>query len=545
MGKQNNDLTLKVGFDIDKFQGEINKTTGVLNKWAAGVQNSVMGVAAGFSVLALGEFALDISKIAGEAEGVRVAFEKLPNSIRLMHELKQATAGTVSELELMKRSVMAANFGINLEALPKLLEFAAVRAKQTGQSVSFLADSIVTGIGRKSALILDNLGISLSAINEELKVTPDYAQAVGNIAERELSKMGTVSENAATQLERMNASLINAKVAMGGALNGTGLLGKSLEVMTNTFDVFASKHLNWVEKVLALQGNVMGIQAAKQLAMARETKELTEAMKEQARITDTATVLLRDLGLDYQALSNVAGDNKDVTAIWNEMQRLAAERTEKVTEEVTKQATAVKDLSRALFEQSEIERAARIASLDRSQAGPSLSPMDALGKFTSVNIPDLVPQFDTEKITKDLDKVATMWQEYGDIASHAIESVIIADENMGKSMANITRQILSGSKVRIANYLGEGIAKAFSINPIAGAAIASVSLGAILGLMGKVGAKSNGGGSGGGASSTSMGSRSENIGQRIQLQVDFTGEAGKILKAQMIKQDRVDSRTRA
>ena len=193
MAKTNNDLTLKVGFDIDKFQAEMNKTTGVLNKWASGVQNSLMGVAAGFSAMAIGDFVLDVSKLAGEAEGVRAAFEKLPASVKLMQDLKAATAGTVSELDLMKRSVMAANFGINIAALPKLLEFAAVRAKQTGQSVEFLADSIVTGIGRKSALILDNLGISLTAINEELKVTPDYAQAVGNIASRELEKMGGMS----------------------------------------------------------------------------------------------------------------------------------------------------------------------------------------------------------------------------------------------------------------------------------------------------------------------------------------------------------------
>jgi len=104
LAKTNNDLTLKVGFDIEKFQAEMNKTTGVLNKWATGVQNSLLGVAAGFSALALGEFVLDVSRLAGEAEGVRVAFEKLPNSIKLMQELKQATAGTVSELDLMKRS---------------------------------------------------------------------------------------------------------------------------------------------------------------------------------------------------------------------------------------------------------------------------------------------------------------------------------------------------------------------------------------------------------------------------------------------------------
>src|SRR6187549_3387002 len=134
----NNDLTLKVGFDIDKFTAELQKTTGVLNKWSSGIQSSLIGLGAAFTALSIGQFALDVSKLAGEAEGVKAAFDKLPNSVQLMMDLKEATAGTVSELELMKRAVMASNFDISLKALPQLLEFASVRAKQTGQSVNYL-----------------------------------------------------------------------------------------------------------------------------------------------------------------------------------------------------------------------------------------------------------------------------------------------------------------------------------------------------------------------------------------------------------------------
>lgn len=120
---------------ITKFGGNIAKLGGAI------------GVA--FSAQAVGAFILDVSKLAGEADGVKKAFDKLPGSIALLEDMKRATQGTVSELNLMKRAVAFSNFGLDLQQLPKLLEFATKRAQQTGQSVDYLVDSIVTGLGRK------------------------------------------------------------------------------------------------------------------------------------------------------------------------------------------------------------------------------------------------------------------------------------------------------------------------------------------------------------------------------------------------------------
>ena len=231
MGRlSNNDLTLQVGFDIDRFNKELAKTNTSLNKWASGVTSSLKGVAAGFSAIAIGRFVLDVSKLAGEAEGVSAAFNKLPDSVKLMQDLKAATGGTVSELELMKRSVMASNFDISLKALPQLLEFATLRARQTGQSVDYLVDSIVTGIGRKSKLILDNLGISAVQLTEALggasaasSTIGEVAEAVGRIASKNLEKMGKLTDDAAVRADRLAASWKNMQVTMGQFSNNIGL----------------------------------------------------------------------------------------------------------------------------------------------------------------------------------------------------------------------------------------------------------------------------------------------------------------------------------
>ena len=159
-------MAVEISANAANFTKQLQTTQGKLNSFTSGLSNMAKTIGIAFGVQQIAGFAFEIAKLAGEAEGVKAAFDKLPNSTALMIQLKEATAGTVSELELMKRTVQATNFGIELEALPKLLEFAAIRAQQTGQSVDYLVDSIVTGIGRKSPLILDNLGISAVALKE-------------------------------------------------------------------------------------------------------------------------------------------------------------------------------------------------------------------------------------------------------------------------------------------------------------------------------------------------------------------------------------------
>ena len=154
-------------------------------------------VAAGL-VRELVDATLEAAKLNGQVEAVGNAFRRqIPNSTVLLADLKQATRNTVGELELMQRALKFQNFGADVSKLPELLEFAAVRAQQTGESVDYLVNSIVNGIGRKSILILDNLGISATRLKGEFggaslqaQSVGEVTQAVAKIAQEELAKMG-------------------------------------------------------------------------------------------------------------------------------------------------------------------------------------------------------------------------------------------------------------------------------------------------------------------------------------------------------------------
>ena len=122
------------------------------------------GLVAGGAIL---QFAKQSVLLAAKMEGVENAFERL-NRPNLLSNLRKATRGTVDNLQLMMTTMRASNFKIPLDQLTTLLEFATKRASQTGESVDYLVNSIVDGIGRKSTLVLDNLGISATELQKEV-----------------------------------------------------------------------------------------------------------------------------------------------------------------------------------------------------------------------------------------------------------------------------------------------------------------------------------------------------------------------------------------
>lgn len=152
--------------------------------------------------------------LALQAQGVENAFKKLGKP-ELLDELRKATKGTVSDLELMKNAVNASNFKIPLKNLATYLKFAQQRARATGESVDYLVSSIVTGIARQSPMILDNLGLSITDIREEMKKTGDMAQAVGNIIQRSFQKTGDSADLVANKVDKIAAKAKNLQVLWG------------------------------------------------------------------------------------------------------------------------------------------------------------------------------------------------------------------------------------------------------------------------------------------------------------------------------------------
>lgn len=225
--------------ELTRTQRELSRLGGVGGNSVGGqLRQGLMqglGIGAGLGVAGLATAGVgylkswidDASRLAAEMEGVQRAFNRL-NDPDLLQNLRIATKGTVSDLELMKNAVQFSNFGLPVDKLANALSFARIRAAETGQSVDYLVQSIVTGIGRQSPLILDNLGINARRVREEFARVGNFAEAAFNIINEEGAKAGSTMTTFAEQMARVNATIENTQTRLGQTINdlkGSALTG--------------------------------------------------------------------------------------------------------------------------------------------------------------------------------------------------------------------------------------------------------------------------------------------------------------------------------
>ncbi|MBF1465249.1 2-oxoacid:ferredoxin oxidoreductase subunit delta [Prevotella pallens] len=184
---------------------------------------------AGKALQKVKEFAAEGISMAETADGVIHAFQKLDNP-NLLQTLRKATKNTVDDIELMKAAIKARDFGIPLEDLGKYLSFAQLKAQQLDVSVQQMTDDIVTGLGRQSPQILDNLGLSAAEISAKTKETGDFMKAVASIVENNLAQAGETYISAADRAAQKTAELHNRQLELGQALLPLK------EKISNTFD---------------------------------------------------------------------------------------------------------------------------------------------------------------------------------------------------------------------------------------------------------------------------------------------------------------------
>ena len=189
------------------------KLDGMLQVFGGNLMTKGAGMLAGLAT-EIGDMVKQGVELAKQGEGIRIAFERLGRG-DILDGLREATHGTVTDIELMKAAVKFNDFKLPLDELGTMLAFAQQKAKDTGQSVDYMVDSIVTGLGRKSLMILDNLGLSASEIKDKMAETGDMTKAVGAIIREQMAKAGDYVETAADRAAQANVSLQNKMEELG------------------------------------------------------------------------------------------------------------------------------------------------------------------------------------------------------------------------------------------------------------------------------------------------------------------------------------------
>jgi hypothetical protein len=218
-----NDVTSKVilGLDPSEFRRGIQQVDAKLKETSKLFNNLGAAIGLAFAGQQITSFAMEAMRLGDELTKVEAGFKRFGSASDLQ-ALRASTNGLLSDLELMKRATSAGNFGIGVKELGTLLEFAKRRAQETGQSVDYLAESIVMGIGRKSPLILDNLGITAAQLREKLNGVSveaasigDVSKAVGEIARKQLELMGEGAVTASDKITQLTKRWENLKAKVG------------------------------------------------------------------------------------------------------------------------------------------------------------------------------------------------------------------------------------------------------------------------------------------------------------------------------------------
>ena len=160
---------------------------------------------------------LELAKMGAQSLALKSSFDQVQggaaNATAILESLRSASRGMISDYDLMLSANKAALLGVadTAEEMSGLLQIASVRGRAMGISATQAFNDIVTGLGRMSPLILDNLGITVDLE----ATTAKYAATLGKSAdaltdaERKQALVNAVMESSASLMEGANASAQN------------------------------------------------------------------------------------------------------------------------------------------------------------------------------------------------------------------------------------------------------------------------------------------------------------------------------------------------
>ena len=213
----------------------------------------------------MGGYIEDFTDKASKTKEAEEAMDRLSKNLNLnskdiLSGLQNASKGAVSNYDLILSANKAMSLGVakNTNDFTTLMEIARIKAKNMGITTTQAYNDIVTGLGRGSAMILDNLGITINAA----QANEEYAKSIGKTVsqltdaekkqalinkvvadgKKELEATGEVMLTDAERRQKLIAQIENMKDRIWNALLPT--VQKLMEAITPLIERFTQ----WVEK---------------------------------------------------------------------------------------------------------------------------------------------------------------------------------------------------------------------------------------------------------------------------------------------------------
>lgn len=329
-------------------QGGIDDLAGGFDRFgiAVGIATTVATVAiAGFKK------AIEFSREGAALERLADSGDALARSLgsnmdTIVDKVSAAAMGTVSDLDIIAAANKALLLGVSADAdqLAGLMETAIVRGRAMGMTAKEAFEQIVTGIGRQSAKILDNLGIVI----DTKQVYEDYAASLGKTADQ----LTEVEERQAL----VNATLKDTEVFLeetGGAVLDSAGKWEALDAAQKNFwDTLkrnASDTMSWWADYWTKFFDV----ATNNERVKGMFSDMKEAGQLVGKELETAMALLRVGAIDEleDFLVGVANNMEIASGAaddWGLAQNAAAIKTDKLTGSLEDQGKTLEEIEKEL-----------------------------------------------------------------------------------------------------------------------------------------------------------------------------------------------------
>tara|TARA_R110000851_G_scaffold248462_1_gene400976 strand:- start:637 stop:2625 length:1989 start_codon:yes stop_codon:yes gene_type:complete len=211
-------------------QQRVTKKTGLMGNAFSVIRSKMLLF--NFAIGVLGVRAIgDFAKQAAKVEAMGRAFDTLSGGVNkgsaALGKLRRATNGTMDDFALFQQANNAMILGVtkNSSEMAEMFDIAQRLGRALGKDTAHSVESLITGIGRQSRLMLDNIGIIVKA-----------DEAYEKYAER----LGTTSDKL-TDAQKKQAFL---EATMESARAKVALLGRETISSVDSFDRFITASKN-------------------------------------------------------------------------------------------------------------------------------------------------------------------------------------------------------------------------------------------------------------------------------------------------------------
>jgi hypothetical protein len=384
--------------EAEKNSKEVKATTTTWTDFATGVNQALDILEKANRYV---KIVWDIAKEGAKVREAKEAFTDYAQSVGkssddILGKLSNASGGTIDKLNSIKTASLSMSLGVTKDSdkMANLLSIARNKARLFGIETQQAFEDIVTGIGRASPKILDNLGIRIPASFEKMTEGMSDTEKVAKLFEltlaegnRQMADMGGVTDSNADSFRQLGASWSNLKNSGGDLISIVFVplnvvLAKTFDLASGVIDKFNDiyqasirikgpyEDISDAELFKTFEGYKREL-ARKQATLADQQSPANSFRRSEGGIDEGARRQLQlDKALAEQNLRAIETEMKKRSDVLIRTAKDSAESATTAITEVWDKFSNRFDLNESLYEKAKRERlAAEKAAKDAETAG--------------------------------------------------------------------------------------------------------------------------------------------------------------------------------